>query len=244
MRLDRHASAEDLARAAADAVAAVVRRRADARILLPAGATPVPLYRELVRRVGAGELDLGRAWLVQLDELAGVGPADARSFQAFLREHLLGPLGRGGERDLVLDGAAPDLDAEIRRHAHHLLGLGGADLALLGLGANGHVAFNEPGSRPEEGARRVALAEATRAGLAAAFAPGAPPSEGLTLGLAEILTAGSVVLIVGGARKSDALAALLSRPPGPELPASQLLAHEGLTILADVEALDVAEELS
>ena len=216
-----------MAERCADLVAEVVRARPEAVLLVPAGSTPVPLYAELARR-GA---DLARTRLFQLDELVGVAQADERSFHGFFQRHLVRPL------DLArafrgLDGAARDPAVEIERHRVALEEAGGADLALLGLGQNGHVAFNEPGSRLSDAARAVELDERTRAGLANAF-PSAAPRRGITLGLREIAEARRVVLLVTGASKAAILRALVSEPPTPRCPASLLAAHPDCVVLAD-----------
>jgi len=217
---------------AADRVQAVLAAEPGAALILPAGATPRPLYAELVRRSRAGALDLARAHVFQLDELLGIATADARGFHAFLRRELLDRVPRAGG-DHLLDGAAPDPGAEIAHHARALAERGGARLAVLGLGRNGHVGFNEPGSRADDGARVVRLAEETALLFAPAFAPDPPPRRGLTLGLAELSAARELLLLVTGAAKADVLAELLDPDPPARLPAHLLLAHPRLTVLAD-----------
>jgi glucosamine-6-phosphate deaminase len=223
--------ARAVALAAADLMADLLQARPDAVILLPAGATPVPLYAELARRSAAGELDPSRARFVQLDELAGVAATDARGFNGFLEQHFAAPMAIG-ERLLRIDGQAPSPETEIARHAAALQALGTTDLALLGLGPNGHVAFNEPGSEVDVPARVIELAPGTVAGMQAAFPEGAP-TRGLTLGLREILAARQVVVLVTGASKSAALARLMSGPPEAAFPASWLGRHPHVTVLAD-----------
>lgn len=224
-----------VAHGAADLLAGTLAKRPDAVVLLPAGATPVPLYSELARRVAEETLDVSRARFVQLDELAGVAPTDARGFHAFLHRHVGAPLLLTGERLLCLDGRAPDPAAEIARHAAALAALGTIDLAFLGLGPNGHVAFNEPGSPADAPARVVDLAPDTVAGLRALFPEGAP-TRGLTLGLREIRAARHVVVLVTGKSKAPALARLTTGPVGAAFPATWLRDHPRLTVLADAAA--------
>jgi glucosamine-6-phosphate deaminase len=236
MKLERPGDGEDVARRAADVVQALIARKPDAVILVPAGRTPVPLYRELVRRVRAGTLDLGRAHFFQLDELEGVDVGDARGFQAFLRRELLEPAGVDDEHAHLLDGRAGA--AGIERHARELTALG-ADLALLGIGRNGHVAFNEPGTPADAGGRVVELASATRTGLTHVFPADEVPRRGLTLGLREIRSAGTIALIATGASKAEILARLAGCAQGeatPDLPASLLVDHADFRVLADADA--------
>ena len=243
MDLERLETPEEVASRAADRVQAVLAAEPEAAVVLPAGATPLPLYAELVRRARAGTLDLSRAHLFQLDELAGVGPADPRGFHALLRARLLDLVPRLPGRDHLLDGAAADPGREIVRHARELAEQGGARLAVLGLGRNGHVAFNEPGSTRADGARVVELAPPTRAALAGAFGAGAP-RRGLTLGLAELLAARELLLLVTGSAKAASLAALLATAEGAAEhslpPAALLREHPRLSVIADREAWPAA----
>ncbi len=232
VKLERHPNARSVAARGADLVAQVIAERPGAALLLPAGETPVPLYAELARRVRSGALDLSGAHLFQLDELVGIPPTDARSFHRFLRDHM-GPL---GVRLHLLDGAAGDPAREIARHAEALERLGGADLVLLGLGRNGHVAFNEPGSRAEDAARLVELCPTTVRALSAQFSDGKAPTRGITIGLSEILAARRIALLVTGSSKAESLAALVRERPTGARPASLLCAHGDFLVLADGEA--------
>ena len=234
MELERLPDPQAVAVRAAEIVVDTVRARPEAVLLLPAGRTPVPLYAELVRRVRAGTLDLSRTQLFQLDELLGVAPDDPRGFQSFFRKHLLQPLGLSA-RFCGLDGAARDPAAEIERHRRALVRCGPADLALLGLGRNGHVAFNEPGSAPADAARVVTLGTTTVAGLAHEF-PADCPRRGLTLGLAEIGAARRLVLLVTGASKAEMLGHVLGGEPSRERPATLLAGHPRFVVLADEAA--------
>lgn len=225
-----------VAAAATDLLAETLAARPAARVILPAGKTPLRLFAEIVRRARAGQLDLRQARFFQLDEYVGVGPADARSFAALLRLHLLEPIGRSPTQDALIDGSARDPAAEIARHAAALAEAGGADLAFLGIGTNGHVAFNEPGTRRTDGARLIALAETTRMGAAAEFAPAPPPDRGITLGLAEIGAARRIALLATGASKQAIVAALFAGSPTVERPASLLLDHPDFTLFADALA--------
>lgn len=238
MRIETFVDALAVAARAAELLAATVRANPAAVLLLPAGATPVPFYAEVVRRARAGTLDLTRAHLFQLDELVGVGPQDPRGFQAFFREHLIAPLGLDA-RFHALDGTARDPAAEIERHRQALAALGAAELVLLGLGQNGHVAFNEPGSRRTDAARVVTLGPKTLAGLRAQFAHEPCPTQGITLGLAEIHAGREVVMLVTGAAKAEVLARLACGQVTSELPASLLLEHAGFRVLADAASTSV-----
>ncbi|HEX6884283.1 MAG TPA: glucosamine-6-phosphate deaminase [Planctomycetota bacterium] len=238
MQLLRLPDPHSVASRAADLVQETLRARPDATLLLPAGATPVPLYAELVRRARAGALDLGPTRLFQLDELVGVPPTDRRSFHAFFVEHLIAPLGLARAFH-GLDGAARDPATEIERHRRALAACGPAELVLLGLGRNGHVAFNEPGSLVTDAARVVELAATTRQGLSHPF-PQDTPTRGITLGLAEIAAGRRLVVLVTGSAKRERLGELLEGRARRDNPATLLADHPALSVLADRAALEPA----
>jgi len=231
--VERHASADAVARRAAELVREILTAKPGAVLLLPAGGTPVPLYAELRRLHEAGDLDGSGLQGFQLDEMVGVGPGDPRSFNAFLRTHLLDHLGASAH---LLDGDAEDPATEIHRHAAALERLGGADLALLGIGSNGHVAFNEPGSRLDAPARLVPFADSTRKSLQAHFAENQLPDAGITLGVREIFAAGRVMLLATGGSKAEIVRDLVRGGVTPRRPASLLSEHDDFLVLCDEEA--------
>jgi glucosamine-6-phosphate deaminase len=149
------------------------------------------------------------------------------------------PLGLDPERVRLPDGQADDPEAEARRYGAELAAAGGIGLQVLGLGLNGHVGFNEPPCPADVGCRCLRLSDSTRLANAAGFGgdPAAVPERAITLGLRDILTARSLLLVVTGAAKATILRRLLEEPPSPELPASWLRLHPEVTVLADHAAL-------
>jgi glucosamine-6-phosphate deaminase len=227
------ADAAHVGATAAELVANRIRARPGLRVLLPTGHTPLGMYRALRAHAADGSLHTGDVAVLGLDEYLGLGRDDPRSFRATLDRELEGlPLGR---RE-ALDGAAPDPDAEARRY-QSVLDAAPIDLAVLGIGRDGHVAFDEPGSRPGDPVRRIALAESTIAAAAAEFG-GAEhvPREALTVGIGTLQAAREILLLVTGAEKAEALRATLEGSAGPWLPASLLRNHPCLTILCDAAA--------
>jgi glucosamine-6-phosphate deaminase len=218
---------------AAELVANRIRARTRLRVLLPTGHTPRGLYAALRAHAADGSLPSLDMTVLGLDEYLGLGADDPRSFRASLDSELDGiPMGR---RE-ALDGAAADPGAEAARY-QAVLDTAPVDLAVLGLGRDAHVAFNEPGSRPGDGVRRVALDPSTIAVAAADFG-GAEhvPREALTVGLRTLLAARELLLIVTGAEKAQALRATLEGPSGQDSPASLLRGHPCLTVLCDRDA--------
>jgi len=230
----------------AAAVAAVVAERllqscrAGRPLGLATGRTMEPVYGALAQRWAAlpalERAVLGERWCsVNLDEYVGLPAGDPRSFRAFMVCHLARPLGLNPARLLLPDGAAADPRAEASRYGAHVAALGGIGLQLLGLGLNGHVGFNEPPCGPDSRCRALALSAVTRAQNAEAFGgdPAAVPAEAITLGLAEILAAERILLVVTGARKAAILQRLLEQPPSQALPASWLQRHPAVCVIAD-----------
>jgi glucosamine-6-phosphate deaminase len=218
---------------AAELVANRIRARTRMRVLLPTGHTPRDLYAALRAHAADGSLPSQDMTVLGLDEYLGLGAEDPRSFRASLDSELDGiPIGR---REAI-DGAAADPEAEAARY-EAVLDTAPVDLAVLGLGRDAHVAFNEPGSRPGDGVRRVALDPTTIAAAAADFG-GAEhvPREALTVGLRTLLAARELLLIVTGAEKAPALHATLEGYSGPDSPASLLRGHPCLTVLCDRDA--------
>jgi glucosamine-6-phosphate deaminase len=163
-----------------------------------------------------------------LDEFGGLPADDPARCAAMLR------------RDLPrVAFQAPDVDApepdQAARDYGALIGAGGLDLALVGLGRNGHIGMNEPGSSPASRTRVVRLAEATAEG-AKAYGATARPTWGITLGIAELLESAELWLVVTGAHKADVLGRVLTSGPDPELPATFLHDHPKARILADEAA--------
>ena len=237
-------SAEAVARYAANAVLEAALGNPGRPLGLATGRTMVPVYAALagfVRALPASRQDsLRRHWCsFNLDEYVGLGPETAGSFAAEMAHNLGGPLGLDPRQMHLPNGLAPDPAAEASRYAAALHRLGGAGLQLLGLGLNGHVGFNEPPCGPESRARCVTLCPTTRQANAGAFGgdPGQVPIQAMTLGMADILEAEHILLVVTGAAKAPILQRLIHSPPTPEVPASWLHHHPSVVVVADPEAL-------
>jgi glucosamine-6-phosphate deaminase len=221
---------------AAELVANRIRARPMLRVLLPTGHTPRGMYAALRAHCVDGSLPTSHVSVLGLDEYLGFGGDDPRSFRATLDRELEGmALGR---RE-ALDGAAADPEVEATRY-QAVLDAAPIDLAVLGLGRDGHVAFDEPGSRPWDRVKRVALAPATIADAAADFGgEERVPREALTVGLSTLIGARELLVIVTGQEKAQALHDMLEGPAGPPSPASLLRDHPRLTVICDREAAAV-----
>ena len=202
---------------------------------LPTGRTPVAAYAELRRRYAAGEADFSHASSFNLDEFAGVGPSDPGSFRTFMDRQLFDAVNFRLERIHFLNGAASDLDAECDRYEAAIERAGGIDLQLLGIGANGHIGFNEPGDELVARTHRVKLAESTRRDNAALFGgdQARVPREALSMGVGTILKAAALVLIATGKRKAQCIERTIHGPVTTRLPASFLQLHRHVELYLD-----------
>ncbi len=239
-----------------DAVAREVARQVLADRLSPqpqplglaTGSTMVPVYGALVAAVRAlndeQRRQLRQGWCsYNLDEYVGLPSGDPGSFAVFMAASLTRPLQLDPARVHLPDGRAADAAAESRRYGAEIRAAGGIGLQLLGLGVNGHVGFNEPPCTASSSCRPVELSAATRRHNAAAFAddPEAVPARAITLGLAEILAARRILLVVTGAPKAAVLRRLLREPPSAQLPASWLQHHPAVRVIADRAALSASD---
>jgi glucosamine-6-phosphate deaminase len=219
---------EAAGRAAARLVASLVRARPDATLALAAGSTMVPVYRALVEIATAEGIPFARIRAFDLDEYAGVAPDDPRSFRRFVREHLLDRLGVPPDRHEAPDGLALDPAAECARYEAAIARAGGLDLALLGLGRNAHLAFNEPGA-PLAGRTYVELLQpdSRKRDL---------PRLAITMGLGTIRDARALLLVALGPEKAGAVADALEGPVTARVPASVLQLHPDATVILDEPA--------
>jgi glucosamine-6-phosphate deaminase len=164
----------------------------------------------------------------------GVAPTDARAFHGWLRRDVLGPLAIPDERTIWLRGDVADLEAECERYELAVRAAGGIDLAILGLGANGHLGFNEPPSGPDAPTRVVDLAESSLASNARYWGGrDRVPRRALTAGMRVLLAARETVLVVTGAHKRAVLRASLEGPITADVPASYLRTTRRVRVYAD-----------
>ncbi|WP_240431032.1 glucosamine-6-phosphate deaminase [Mycobacterium kyogaense] len=226
---------------AAAQVVELVRRRPTAVLGLATGSSPLGLYSELVRHVQGG-LDMSQVRAFALDEYVGLPPEDRRSYAAVIRTHVTEPLGLDPLRVRVPTGIGDDLDAACCDFEDAIRAAGGVDLQILGIGRNGHLGFNEPGSLFASRTRVAALAESTRRDNARFFDRlDDVPTRCVTQGLATIMQARTAVLIATGAAKAQALAAAVRGPVSTQCPASILQRHPHAVVIVDPPAAAALE---
>jgi glucosamine-6-phosphate deaminase len=229
------ATADEAARALAERVASAVRVRPDAVLGLSTGKSPIGTYAELRRMYDAGSVDFSRVRTFNLDEFAGIDWSHPGSFRRFMDEHLFRHVNLQRSNIHFLDGAAADLDAECASYDSQIAAAGGIDLQLLGIGANGHIGFNEPGDELIAWTHRVALHDGTRRDNAALFGgeAGQVPREALSMGMGTILKASAIALIATGERKAACVQRMIRGPLTTRLPASFLQTHRNVEVFLD-----------
>lgn len=236
MTFERFESASELFAEVALRLRSRLADKSGARVLLPAGNTPVGLYREAARLAREHSFATNGAHFFQLDEVVGIPEEHPASFRAQIHGEFLAPLAVPESQQHLLHSDSTRASETIAEHADALTRLGGSSLAILGLGLNGHVAFNEPGTSVSTGARVVELASESQAALASRFSPESEPKSGITLGLREIHSSDEVWLLVTGRSKASILHRVVSGTADEGVPASLLLEHPQLTIFGDADA--------
>jgi glucosamine-6-phosphate deaminase len=229
-------SPEAVCDAGAELAARLVAGQPSSVLGLPTGATPRALYAELVRRHRADGLSFARVTTFNLDEYVGVGPEHPGSFRRYMEDALFRHVDLAPSRTHVPDGLAADVRASCAAYEAAIAAAGGLDLVLLGLGGDGHLAFNEPTSSLASRTRIKTLSAASRAANQAAFGPDPIPGHVVTMGIATILEARRCVLLASGARKAPALAATVEGPVTSMVPASALQLHANVTVICDEAA--------
>jgi len=221
---------------AARIVARLVRTKPEAVLALPTGATPQAVYAELVRQHRDEGLSFARVTAFNLDEYAGLAPDHPASFRRALHEALVRHVDLPPANAHAPDGLDPSPPEACQRYEAQIAAAGGLDLALLGLGRDGHIAFNEPTSSLGSRTRIKTLAEETRAANQAAFGLEPVPRHALTMGIATILSARRCVLLAFGTAKADAAARLIEGALTAMVPASALQLHPQATVILDEAA--------
>ena len=228
---------EEASLIAARHVARLVREKPTATLGLATGATPLTLYRELVRMHREEGLDFGGVTTFNLDEYLGLPPGHPASYHAFMREHFFAHVNVDPARIHIPDGLASDVPAYCQRYEDAMRAAGGIDLQVLGIGTDGHIGFNEPSSSLASRTRIKTLTPRTRLDNVASFgSPENVPFHVITMGVGTIMDAREVVLLAFGAKKASAIAAAVEGPVTAMSPASILQMHPVAKCIVDESA--------
>lgn len=223
---------------AARVVAAQLLKKPDSVLGLATGATPVGLYKKLIDWYREGTMDFLQARSVNLDEYVGLDGSHDQSYRYFMSKNFFDHVNILPQNTYVPDGKATDPAAEGARYDALIRSLGGIDLQLLGIGRNGHIGFNEPGSAFVPGTHLVNLAQSTVDANARFFSHvDLVPRQAITMGIAGIMQADQILVAVSGADKADAVYAAFRGPVTPACPASILQLHPNVILVGDKAAL-------
>jgi len=234
---------DEMASVAAGIFATQIAEKPDSVLGLATGETPREMYGELIKLYEAGAISFKDIVSFNLDEYIGLAPEHDQSYRYYMNDALFNHIDIDKAHTHVPDGMADDLEAEGRAYDDQIRDAGGIDMQLLGIGVNGHIAFNEPGTDFASGTHPVDLTPSTIAVNSQYFAtPQEMPTTALTMGLASIMGAKKIVLIASGPSKAEILDEALFGPVTPEVPASILQQHPDVTVIADEEALRVIHE--
>ncbi len=204
---------------------------------LPTGNTPVGLYARLVELYGRGEIDFSEVVTFNLDEYVGLDARHPESFARFMNDHLFGHVNIKKENAHLLPGMEEDVDERCRLYEERIRSSGGIDLQVLGIGADGHIAYNFPGSSLTSRTRLLTLTRETVKRLAPRFEKGSDaPLFCLTMGVGTILEARSILMIASGRGKAESVARAIEGPVTASHPASALQLHPHVRFILDEEA--------
>lgn len=223
---------------AAEIIAEQVKAKQDCVLGLATGSTPVGTYKQLVEWCDKGELSFADVHSVNLDEYVGLAPEHEQSYRYFMQTNLFDHVDIKRENTNVPQGLAEDPEAECARYNKVIRDLGGIDLQLLGLGHNGHIAFNEPGNGFELETHTVDLTESTIEANKRFFeSADEVPRKAFTMGIKNIMQARSILMVVNGEAKADIVCRAFTGPVTTDVPASVLQLHPNVTIVGDKAAM-------
>jgi glucosamine-6-phosphate deaminase len=205
---------------------------------LPTGSSPLGVYKNLIKAYKNGEVSFANVITFNMDEYVGLPQEHPESYHSFMWNHFFGQVDIKQENANILNGNAPDLKAECIRYEHKIIDSGGIDLFLGGVGVDGHIAFNEPGSSLTSRTRLKTLTRETRVVNSRFFDNDISkvPSQSLTVGVGTVTDAKEVLIIVNGANKARALAQAVEGAVNQMWTITALQMHPAAIIVCDEEA--------
>ncbi|WP_294174771.1 glucosamine-6-phosphate deaminase [uncultured Clostridium sp.] len=235
-------SYEELSKVAASEFSKVIKEKPNAILGLATGGSPIGMYKELIKMYENKELDFSKITTVNLDEYIGLNPEHSQSYRYFMNDNLFNHINIDVANTFVPNGLAKDLEVECKEYDKRIIELGGIDIQLLGVGNNGHIAFNEPDEHLSAGTHVISLTENTIEANARFFENiDDVPRTAITMGVGGIMKAKKIILIASGESKAEAIKGLFSGKITTENPASMLQMHRDVTVIVDKEAAKLIE---
>jgi glucosamine-6-phosphate deaminase len=230
-------SHEEMSKEAARIVADLVRKKPNCVLGFATGGTPLGMYKELIRMHKYEGLDFSKVTTFNLDEYVGLPPEHDQSYHYFMWENLFKHINVDRRFVHIPMGMAQDIEAHCDWYEAQIVKAGGIDLQILGIGANGHIAFNEPGSSLGSRTRIKTLTGTTREANARFFKnPDEVPKYAITMGVGTIMDAKDLLLLASGESKAAAIQATCEGPITAMCPASIVQLHRHATVIVDKAA--------
>lgn len=236
MKLIKTSTYEALSQMAAAQIISKIHANPRLNLGLATGSTPTGVYKRLIQDHEVNKTSYKQVNSFNLDEYIGISKKDPNSYHYFMCENLFDHIDIPIDQTHIPDGTAENLDGECRRYEQFIQDHGGIDLQILGIGQNGHIGFNEPGTSFSSRTHIINLAESTRKANSRFFESLEDvPTQAITMGIASIVESKEIFLLVSGAAKAEALARLVNGEVSESFPASVLKNHPNVTIFADKE---------
>lgn len=228
---------EELSKVAAKEFSKIIKEKENAVLGLATGGSPVGMYKELIRMYEQKELNFSKITTVNLDEYIGLNPEHNQSYRYFMNNNLFNHINIDKSNTFVPNGLAEDLEAQCKEYDQKIVELGGIDIQLLGVGNNGHIAFNEPNSELSSGTHIISLTDNTIEANARFFDNiDDVPRKAITMGVGGIMKAKKIILIASGESKAEAIKGIFSGKITTANPATMLQMHRDVTIIVDEAA--------
>ncbi|MFG6120843.1 glucosamine-6-phosphate deaminase [Thalassobacillus sp. B23F22_16] len=228
---------QEMSCAAAHVVEKKITENPQAVLGLATGSTPLATYKEMVKGYKEGEFSYRNIKTLNLDEYVGLDKKHAQSYHRFMCEHLFDHIDIDLDNTHIPQGDAPDIEQECQRYEGLIDQIGPPDLQILGIGRNGHIGFNEPGTPFDSTTHVVTLTESTRKANARFFSSlEAVPTHSITMGIRSILKSKQILLLASGEEKAPAIDRLLNGEVEEDFPASALKNHPDVTLIVDEKA--------
>lgn len=237
MKIIRTKDYDELSEKVAELIADEIRSNENPVIGLATGSTPVGAYKKLIQWYNDGKLDFSKVTTVNLDEYKGLPRENEQSYWYFMHDNLFNHVNIRPDHINLPDGMNEDADAECKRYDQVVAATGGVHIQLLGMGHNGHIAFNEPSDCFTRGTNCVALQQSTIDANKRFFESEADvPRYAYTMGIGTIMAAKKIVIAVNGKAKAETVKAAFTGPVTPRVPASILQFHPEVYVVLDEEA--------
>lgn len=238
MRVIKAENYQEMCRKAANLLSAQVILKPNSVLGLATGSTPIGIYERLAEMNKSGDIDFSETVSFNLDEYVGLGPDNPQSYRWFMNDNLFRHINILPENTSVPNGLAADTEKECERYEAAISQYNGIDMQLLGLGHNGHIGFNEPGTEFKTMTHCVSLTESTIQANKRFFENEEDvPRFALTMGIRTIMQARRVILVVSGEGKAQIVKEAFGGPVTPLVPASVLQLHSDFVLIGDADAL-------